>query len=193
MELVLIMLFIPTILAIGLAIVKFGFFFSLLITVGFDICFIFVGSIAVIDPYMGKIAGGKFGNGLLNVIFAIIVLCIYFVLLFFLRDSKKLKPLFYAWNLGLSVYGGYYLYEIIMYCLLKVLGANATTTVIPIFKWTILNKGIYYFLILIVSGIIMNLRLSFLSQVDEKEETEDEEIQNYNDKNNTYVTFKKSK
>lgn len=168
MEAILIILFIPILLAIAVAIIKFGFFFSILVTVGFDVCFIFVGSIALIDPYMGKIAGGKFGNGLLNVIFAILVLFIYFILLFFLRD--KCKPLFYLWNIGLSIYGGYYLYEIAMYCILKILGSPATTTVINIFKWDTLNKIIYYILILIVSGIVMNLRLSFLSQVDEKED-----------------------
>ena len=57
-----------------------------------------------------------------------------------------------------------------MYCILKILGSPATTTVINIFKWDTLNKIIYYILILIVSGIVMNLRLSFLSQVDEKED-----------------------
>lgn len=140
--------------------IRFAPIIIFLSCVGCDLFMIFFGTMFLIDPYTAKISGSKFGNGVLNVVSALILLTIYLIIYFYFARKPKLRIIFIIWNILLSFYGAYYLYEAFAYLILPIFGVN-NTTIMPIFKWEIINKVIYCIIIGIMGILITVFRINY--------------------------------
>ena len=147
-------------LGLVIAAAKFGFIALVFGCLAIDLSFIFFTSMYYIDPWTETIAGSKFGHGLINVFIGLVLVGIYLFFYLKLAKSQKLKPIFVLWNIVVSFYGAWNLYEALAYIILPMFDVTKTA-VIPIFKWRSANVVVYYIIITIIGIIISGIRLSY--------------------------------